>query len=96
MNQDEKEDMARCVLDVNQERGITVVLIEHDMGVVMDISTRSSFSTAAGASPPARRGVQRNPAVIEAYPGTGRKGDTMNLVDQATTSTLPSSCSARR
>ena len=38
MNQDEKEDMARYVLDVNQERGITVVLIEHDMGVVMDIS----------------------------------------------------------
>jgi branched-chain amino acid transport system ATP-binding protein len=38
MNQDEKEDMARYVLDVNQERGVTVVLIEHDMGVVMDIS----------------------------------------------------------
>ena len=38
MNQDEKEDMARYILDVNQERGITVVLIEHDMGVVMDIS----------------------------------------------------------
>jgi branched-chain amino acid transport system ATP-binding protein len=38
MNQDEKEDMARYVLDVNQERGMTVVLIEHDMGVVMDIS----------------------------------------------------------
>ena len=40
MNQDEKEDMARYILDVNQERGITVVLIEHDMGVVMDISDR--------------------------------------------------------
>ena len=38
MNQDEKEDMARYILDVNQERGVTVVLIEHDMGVVMDIS----------------------------------------------------------
>src|SRR5262245_42905017 len=38
MNQDEKENMARYVLDVNQERGLTVVLIEHDMGVVMDIS----------------------------------------------------------
>src|SRR6476620_12366529 len=34
MNQDEKEDMARYLLDVNQERGVTVVLIEHDMGVV--------------------------------------------------------------
>ncbi|HWT82061.1 MAG TPA: ABC transporter ATP-binding protein, partial [Candidatus Methylomirabilis sp.] len=40
MNQDEKEDMARYILDVNQERGVTVVLIEHDMGVVMDISDR--------------------------------------------------------
>src|SRR3981081_579134 len=40
MNQDEKEDMARFVLDVNQEWGTTIILIEHDMGVVMDISDR--------------------------------------------------------
>ena len=40
MNQDEKEDMARYILDVTQERGVTVVLIEHDMGVVMDISDK--------------------------------------------------------
>ena len=40
MNQEEKEDMARFILDVNQERGVTVMLIEHDMGVVMDISDR--------------------------------------------------------
>src|SRR5439155_1539052 len=37
MNLEEKEDMARFVLDINEERGVTVVLIEHDMGVVMDI-----------------------------------------------------------
>ena len=38
MNQEEKEDMARFILDVNQEWGVTMLLIEHDMGVVMDIS----------------------------------------------------------
>jgi branched-chain amino acid transport system ATP-binding protein len=40
MNVEEKEDMARFILDVNDEWGTTIVLIEHDMGVVMDISQR--------------------------------------------------------
>ena len=40
MNAEEKEDMARYVLDVNQERGTTIVMIEHDMGVVMDLSDK--------------------------------------------------------
>ena len=40
MNVEEKQDMCRFVLDVNDEFGTTIVLIEHDMGVVMDISDR--------------------------------------------------------
>src|SRR3954465_4580404 len=40
MNLEEKEDMARCILDLNEEWGMTVLMIEHDMGVVMDISHR--------------------------------------------------------
>jgi branched-chain amino acid transport system ATP-binding protein len=73
MNQDEKEDMARYILDVNQERGVTVVLIEHDMGVVMDISDHvvvldRGRRIAAGTP----EEVQRDPAVIQAYLGTSR------------------------
>jgi len=70
MNQEEKEDMARFILDVNQERGVTLLLIEHDMGVVMDISDQvvvldGGRLIAAGRPDE----VQANPAVIAAYLG---------------------------
>jgi branched-chain amino acid transport system ATP-binding protein len=71
MNVEEKQDMCRFVLDVNDEFGTTVVLIEHDMGVVMDISDRVvvlDYGKKIGDGPP--HAVRENPDVIKAYLGT--------------------------
>jgi branched-chain amino acid transport system ATP-binding protein len=74
MNQEEKEDMARFILDVNQEWGTTVILIEHDMGVVMDISDRVAVldmgQKIAEGTPDQ---VRANPQVIKAYLGETKK-----------------------
>jgi branched-chain amino acid transport system ATP-binding protein len=73
MNQEEKEDMARFILDVNEEWGTTIILIEHDMGVVMDISDRVAVldmgQKIAEGSPDE---VRNDPAVIRAYLGSRR------------------------
>jgi branched-chain amino acid transport system ATP-binding protein len=72
MNVEEKQDMCRFILDVNDEFGTTVVLIEHDMGVVMDISDRVvvlDYGKKIGDGTPDE--VRNNPEVISAYLGTG-------------------------
>ena len=72
MNVEEKQDMCRFILDVNDEFGTTVVLIEHDMGVVMDISDPVvvlDYGKKIGDGTPDE--VRNNPEVISAYLGTG-------------------------
>jgi branched-chain amino acid transport system ATP-binding protein len=70
MNTEEKEDLARFILDVREARHIPVVLVEHDMGVVMDLADRVvvlDFGRKIAEGTPQE--IQRNPAVIKAYLG---------------------------
>ena len=75
MNQEETEDIARFVLDIRDELGITVVMIEHEMRIVMDISDRVhvlNFGRKIAEGTPAE--IRDNPAVAQAYLG-GRRVD---------------------
>ncbi|ABC24304.1 ABC transporter ATP-binding protein [Rhodospirillum rubrum] len=70
MNQEEKEDMARFIVDLNEEWGMTVIMIEHDMGVVMDISHTVmvlDFGQKIAEGPPAA--IMAHPQVRRAYLG---------------------------
>ncbi len=72
MNVEEKQDMCRFILDVNDQLGTTIVLIEHDMGVVMDISDRVvvlDYGKKIGDGVPDE--VRSDPDVIKAYLGAG-------------------------
>ena len=74
MNVEEKEDMSRFILDIRDEFGVTCVLIEHDMGVVMDISDRVvvlDYGRKIADGPPHE--VRANQGVIEAYLGVAHE-----------------------
>ncbi|RST86208.1 ABC transporter ATP-binding protein [Aquibium carbonis] len=73
MNQEEREDIARFILDLKDELGMTVFMVEHDMGIVMDISDHvcvMNYGRKIAEGTPAE--VAANPAVIDAYLGSSR------------------------
>lgn len=91
MNREETEDMARFILDVRAEWGVTVLMVEHDMGMVMDLSDHVvvlNFGQVIAQGTPAQ--VQANPEVIRAYLGSGDVGDLRQRLHAGLANTVTS------